>query len=179
MTAIAQGIFTHQLNWTMVLIGVATGIALIVVDDVLRRRALTTGGKARLPVLAVGIGIYLPPAVTVTLSLGAFMGWLADRALHRHARATGVDFKAFAERPQRRGVLLASGLIVGESLMGVLIAGIIGATGNQAPLALVGPGFAPIAEWLGLVMFVLAGWGFYSHVLAGERNTDKRAALRR
>jgi putative OPT family oligopeptide transporter len=179
MTAIAQGIFTHQLNWTMVLIGVATGVALIVVDDLLRRRALTTGGKARLPVLAVGIGIYLPPAVTVTISLGALIGWLADRALHRHARTTGVDFADFAARPQRRGVLLASGLIVGESLMGVLIAGIIGSTGNQTPLALVGPGFAPIAEWLGLIVFVLAGWGFYNHVLAGERNLDKHAASRR
>jgi putative OPT family oligopeptide transporter len=178
MTAIAQGIFTHQLNWTMVLIGVATGVALILIDDLLRRRALKTGGKARLPVLAVGIGIYLPPAVTVTISLGALIGWLTDRALHRHAVATGADFKAFAERPQRRGVLFASGLIVGESLMGVLIAGIIGATGNQAPLALVGPGFAPIAEFLGLAVFILVGWGFYRHVLAGERNAGNRANAR-
>ena len=165
MAAIAQGIFTHQLNWTMVLIGIATGVALILVDDVLRRR----GGTARLPVLAVGIGIYLPPAVTVTVAIGGVLGWLTDRALRRHAVAKGVDFKVLAERPQWRGVLLASGLIVGESLMGVVIAGIIGATGNQTPLALVGPGFASTGEWLGLGMFVVACYGFYRYVLAGER----------
>jgi putative OPT family oligopeptide transporter len=165
MTAIAQGIFTHQLNWSMVEIGIATGIALIAIDGLLKRR----GGRARLPVLAVGIGIYLPPAVTVTISIGALVGWFADRALHRHAQAKGIDFPALAERPQRRGVLLASGLIVGESLVGVLIAGIIGATGSQTPLALVGPDFGATAEWLGLGVFLLACWGFYRHVLAGER----------
>ncbi len=149
----------------MVLIGIAIGVTLILVDEVLRRR----GGTARLPVLAVGIGIYLPPAVTVTVAIGGVVGWLTDRALHRHAAAKGVDFKELAERPQRRGVLLASGLIVGESLVGVVIAGIIGATGNQTPLALVGPGFASASEWIGLGLFVLSCYGFYRYVLAGER----------
>jgi putative OPT family oligopeptide transporter len=165
MAAIAEGIFTHQLNWTMVEIGLATGVGLILVDEVLRRR----GGAARLPVLAVGIGIYLPPDVTVTVAIGAVIAWLADRALRRHAAQKGLDFKTLAERPQRRGVLLASGLIVGESLVGVLIAGIIGATGSQTPIALVGPDFAPMAEWLGLGAFVLACYGVYRYVLAGER----------
>jgi putative OPT family oligopeptide transporter len=166
MTAIAQGIFTHQLNWTMVEIGLATGAILILIDEILRRR----GGAARLPVLAVGIGIYLPPAVTVPLVIGAGVGWLSNRALRRHAVAKGLDFVNLADRPQRRGVLLASGLIVGESLVGVLIAAIIGATGGQTPLALVGKGFAPAAEWLGFGAFLLACFAFYRYVLAGERD---------
>ena len=59
----------------------------------------------------------------------------------------------------RRGVLIASGFIVGESLVGVAMAAVIGATGNQAPLALVGPGFAPIADWLTLATFAaVAVW---------------------
>ena len=165
MAAIAQGIFSHKLNWTMVEIGLATGVVLIIVDELLRRR----GGKARLPVLAVGIGIYLPPAVTMTIIIGAVVGWLIDRALRRHAKARGVAFPDLAGRPQRRGVLLASGLIVGESLIGVMMAGLIGGTGNQAPLALVGPGYPPTDEWVGLIAFLAACYGFYRYVLAGER----------
>ncbi len=82
--------------------------------------------------------------------------------------------KAYAEPPPRptdgtaaaeeRGLLLASGLIVGESLMGLLLAALIGFSGQDAPLALVGEGFAP-AMWLGLaylwalgrVRFFIAG----------------------
>jgi putative OPT family oligopeptide transporter len=165
MAAIAQGIFTHNLNWTMVLIGLGIGVALIIVDELLRIR----GGTARLPVLAVGIGIYLPPAVTVTVAIGGILGWLTDRALKHHAAAKGIDFQSLAERPQRRGVLFSSGLIVGESLVGVVIAGIIGFTGNQAPLALVGPSYGQAAEWVGLVVFLAACYGFYRYVLAGER----------
>jgi putative OPT family oligopeptide transporter len=126
MSAIAVGILSHKLDWTMVLIGLATGIVLILFDEFLRRRQ----GVARLPVLAVGIGIYLPPTVTVTVAIGAFLGWLIDRALRRNAAANAADFETLAARPRRRGVLIASGLIVGESLIGVLMAAVIGATGD-------------------------------------------------
>jgi putative OPT family oligopeptide transporter len=164
MSAIAVGILSHKLDWTMVLIGLATGIVLIVFDEFLRRRQ----GVARLPVLAVGIGIYLPPTVTVTVAIGAFLGWLIDRALRRNAVANAKDFETLAARPRRRGVLIASGLIVGESLIGVLMAAIIGATGDQTPLALVGSDFATTAAWLGLVAFIAVCVGFYYYVLRGE-----------
>jgi putative OPT family oligopeptide transporter len=170
MTAIATGIFTHKLDWSMVFIGIAIGVVLVGVDELLRRR----GGVARLPVLATGIGIYLPPTVSTTIVVGAVVGWLTTRALRRHAAATGGDFERIADEPQRRGVLLASGLIVGESLMGVLMAALIGATGSQEPLALVGATFAPIAQWLGLAVFVIVCAGFYRYVLAGERGDGTR-----
>jgi hypothetical protein len=51
------------------------------------------------------------------------------------------------------GVLLATGMIVGESLFGVLFAGVVAGTGSDAPLALVGPGFATPALFAGLVVF--------------------------
>src|SRR5690606_33192786 len=54
LLAIARGIFTHQLNWGMIVIGMAVGVGLIVVDGILKR----TCRVARMPVLAVGIGIY-------------------------------------------------------------------------------------------------------------------------
>jgi uncharacterized oligopeptide transporter (OPT) family protein len=120
-------------------------VVLILADAGLRRARL-----GRIAVLAVGIGLYLPPTVGVTLALGAILAWLIDLRL---------GARPDAERARRRGVLLASGFIVGESLVGVALAAVIGATGSQSPLAVVGDGFAGAAEWLGLAVFVaVAGW---------------------
>ncbi|MDQ0142665.1 OPT family oligopeptide transporter [Cupriavidus necator] len=162
MTAIATGIFTHRLNWTMILIGIGLGVVLIAIDEVLRRRA----GPARLPVLAVGIGIYLPPTISSALVVGAVLSWLLLRAERRRATARGDDVKLALEHAERRGTLLASGLIVGESLVGVMLAAVIGLSGSDAPLALVGGGFEATAQWLGLAAFVLVCVGFYRRVLA-------------
>ncbi len=161
MLAIARGIFTHQLNWTMILIGMAVGLGLIVVDEVLKR----TCRVARIPVLAVGIGIYLPPTVAAPIVAGAVLAWLLERALRRRATAAGKPYEQFADAPNRRGVLIASGLIVGESLVGVLMAAVIGASGSDAPLALTGPGFAEIASYLGLAAFVLVAVLFWRRVM--------------
>ncbi|MFZ5961252.1 OPT family oligopeptide transporter [Pseudomonas knackmussii] len=163
MTAIASGIFHNALNWNMILIGVALGIALILVDVLLRRT-----GKASLPVLAVGLGIYLPPTIGMTLVVGAVLAWLLESALKRRAQAAGVDEEKFADVSRRRGVLLASGLIVGESLMGILLAALIGTSGKDAPLALVGGGFEETAQWLGLPVFLVICALFYRKVL-GKR----------
>jgi len=151
MAAIARGIFGHSLDWLFIGIGVALGLAMILADAGLKRL-----GRAGLPVLAVGIGIYLPPTVGVTLALGAIMGWTIDRRLAR---------RPDAEQARRRGVLLASGLIVGESLVGVALAAIIGGTGRPEPLALVGEGFAPVAAWAGLAVFGLVAAGFSARTL--------------
>jgi putative OPT family oligopeptide transporter len=161
MLAIARGIFTHQLNWTMILIGMAVGVGLIVVDEILKR----TCRVARIPVLAVGIGIYLPPTVAAPIVAGAVLAWLLERALRRRATAAGKPYEQFADAPNRRGVLIASGLIVGESLVGVLMAAVIGASGSDAPLALTGPGFAEIASYLGLAAFVLVAVLFWRRVM--------------
>ncbi|MFJ2992590.1 OPT family oligopeptide transporter [Pandoraea sp. NPDC087047] len=149
MTAIAKGIFTHKLDWSMLGIGAVLGMALIAIDAALAKR----GGVARVPVIAVGIGIYLPPTIGSVLVIGALLGWIAQRVLKARAKAQGKDFGPFAEAAERRGVLLASGLIVGESLVGVAMAMMVGFTGSDAPLAIVGSSFAPTSEWLALVVF--------------------------
>ncbi|WP_110669181.1 OPT family oligopeptide transporter [Salinicola halophilus] len=162
MTAIVRGVFSHDLEWTMIAIGLALGAVMIAIDALLARR----GGSARLPTLAVGIGIYLPPSIIMPLVIGAILGWAVDRRLRRRARQRHRDVETEADRPRRRGVLLASGLIVGESLVGVLLAGVIGLSGAPAPLAVVGDDFAGIAQWLGLAVFVAVCAGFYRRVLA-------------
>ncbi len=161
MLAIARGIFTHQLNWTMILIGMAVGVGLILVDEVMKR----TCRVARIPVLAVGIGIYLPPTVAAPIVVGAVLAWLLERALRRRAAAAGKPYEQFADAANRRGVLIASGLIVGESLVGVLMAAVIGAAGTEAPLALAGEGFAQAASFLGLAVFVLVAILFWRRVM--------------
>lgn len=161
MLAIARGIFTHQLNWSMILIGMAVGVGLIVVDEILKR----TCRVARIPVLAVGIGIYLPPTVAAPIVAGAVLAWLLERALRRRASAAGKPYEQYADAANRRGVLIASGLIVGESLVGVLMAAIIGAAGTDAPLAIAGEGFASIASYLGLAVFVMVAVLFWRRVM--------------
>lgn len=161
MLAITRGIFTHQLNWTMILIGMAVGVGLIVVDEIMKR----TCKVARIPVLAVGIGIYLPPTVAAPIVAGALLAWLLERALRRRAAAANQPYDRFAEAANRRGVLIASGLIVGESLVGVLMAAIIGGTGSEAPLAIAGEAFAGMASYLGLAVFVLVAVLFWRRVM--------------
>lgn len=141
MTKIATGILGGTLAWRWIIIGGAIALGLIVVDAVLRRAT----ARARLPVLAVGIGLYLPPTVGVTLGIGAVLGWWIER---------GLRGRADEERARRRGVLMASGFIVGESLVGVAMAGVIGATGSQTALAIAPESFAPVADWLTLGVFV-------------------------
>lgn len=156
MTQIANGIFKSNLDWNMLGLGVAVGVAAIVADVLLRKR-----GTGALPPLAVGLGIYLPPTIGMTLVLGALLGWLIQRAIRSYGERNGKDWVAGAEE---RGLLLASGLIVGESLMGLALAAVIGFSGSDAPLALVGHGFAP-AMWLGLVAFAALFAFFYKRVL--------------
>jgi putative OPT family oligopeptide transporter len=156
MQQIASGIFSGALEWTMLGLGVLLGVGVIVADVALRRT-----GRGALPPLAVGLGIYLPPTIGLTLAVGAALGWSLQRGLRSAGARLGPDWAAAAEE---RGLLLASGLIVGESLMGLLLAALIGFSGQDAPLALVGEGFAP-AMWLGLLYFGGLCVFFYRSVL--------------
>jgi putative OPT family oligopeptide transporter len=140
ISALARGVLNAQLDWKMIGIGALVGLTCIIIDELLGKAKLM-----RLSPLAIGIGIYLPMDATQPVVVGAIVGWLYARAMSRRANA---------EMAKRFGVLLASGLIVGESLLGVLTAGLIVASGKAAPLAIVGPDFASKAEWLGMAMLV-------------------------
>ncbi|MCG8147161.1 oligopeptide transporter, OPT family [Moraxella sp. PS-22] len=155
MTTIAKGIFAHNLNWDFILIGVLIGAVLIVADTLLRK---TSAGKYSLPVLAVGMGIYLPPTINMPIFIGSVLAWwIKNRITKNSAAAQRERNLKFAER---KGTLFAAGLIVGESLIGVIMAFIIAASvttgGSDAPLALKLANWDNIAQWLGLLAFVLA-----------------------
>ena len=137
ITAIAQGVLGGNLDWGLIGLGAAIGGAVIVVDEVLRKV-----GTRSLPPLAVGMGIYLPMALTLLIPLGALAGHFYNRWAERQAD------REFAER---MGVLAATGLIVGESLFGVAFAGIAAATGSPEALAIVENN--RFAELMGLAVF--------------------------
>jgi putative OPT family oligopeptide transporter len=139
ISALAQGVIGGNLDWKMIGIGAVVGIGLIAVDATLK---LTH--RLSLPPLAVGIGIYLPMSATFAVVLGAVVGYFYQQRAKKSPAP---------ERAERLGTLVASGLIVGESLFGVLNAGIIVATSKEAPLALVGADFK-LAPILGLIAFV-------------------------
>jgi putative OPT family oligopeptide transporter len=148
ISALAQGVIGGSLDWKMIGIGIAVGVGLIVLDA-----ALGAMGKLRIPPLAVGIGIYLPMSATFAVVIGALVAtWYDKRA--RASRDYG--------RAERLGTLVASGLIVGESLFGVVNAGLIVAFSNDAPIALVPEDFAaaPLLGAAGFVLLVvlLYGW---------------------
>lgn len=152
MTSITQGIFEHKLQWQYILSGVAIGMALIVVDVLLRKGS---GGRKALPVLAVGMGIYLPPSINMPIIVGAFLAaFLRSRIRSRY----GADSEKRVAAADRIGTLFAAGLIVGESLIGVILAFIIVVSvtngGSDAPLAIPLENWGTTAAWLGLAFFI-------------------------
>lgn len=142
ISTLAKGVIGGHLDWSLIGVGAIVGAIVVVIDEVLRART-----RFKLPPLAVGIGIYLPAATISTVVVGAVAGALYDRwvAGTRHAEAA-----------KRMGVLAASGLIVGESLFGVILAAIIVFSKNGSPLALVGDAFTSASTWIGGFAF-LAG----------------------
>lgn len=140
ISALAQGVIEQKLNLTMIGLGAAIGAGIIVLDEILGRMKLL-----RLPPLAVGIGIYLPMSATLPVVVGAIIGHWYDRWAKRSRNEAHA---------KQLGVLVASGMIVGESLFGVVLAGLIVASSKDAPLGLVSEGF-PLADWIGFGAFTL------------------------
>ena len=179
MTTIAQGIFNSSMDWDYILIGVGVGVVAIIVNLILK----STTATLTLPPLAVGMGIYLPPTLEVPLIIGSFISYFVGRYLVARAKMRAGELADYdVEQSNRRGVLFASGLIVGESLIGVIIAVIIVLSvttgGGEAPLELVGPKFESTAQWLGLLAFIFAGLYLVRRVVTHKFNKEEALAMK-
>lgn len=134
MSTIAQGIFHHNIEWGYMAFGVFVGILMIIIDKILKGTQ-----KMSLPPLAVGIGIYLPPAINIPLVIGGILKYIVMQHLTKKYAKNSHKEEKLASCEQR-GTLFASGLIVGESIFGVIIAGItvfsVSMGGSENPLAL-------------------------------------------
>lgn len=151
MSTIAQGIFHHNIEWGYMAFGVFVGILMIIIDKILKGTQ-----KMSLPPLAVGIGIYLPPAINIPLVIGGILKYIVMQHLTKKYAKNSHKEEKLASCEQR-GTLFASGLIVGESIFGVIIAGItvfsVSMGGSENPLALNLANFHD-SELFALIFFV-------------------------
>jgi putative OPT family oligopeptide transporter len=152
ISSLAQGVIAANIDWSLIITGAWIGVAIIVLDAILAR----TTRNMHVPPLAVGLGIYLPTASTLMIVVGAIVGSIFDRQADRTAKP---------EATKQLGVLLASGLIVGESIIGVVISAIVVFSGAAAPLALVGARFETAAIVIGGLAFAIVAFILYRWVL--------------
>jgi putative OPT family oligopeptide transporter len=153
ISTIAQGVLGGNLDWGLIREGAMIGVVAVAVDEGLKA---FSGKRLHLPPLAIGMGIYLPLEADLLIPVGAVLGWFYNRW------AMTARSPAFAER---MGVLMATGLIVGESLMGVVYAFAVagaekaGSADSANVLALVEPYSSVMI--VSLVVFAAAIAGLY------------------
>jgi putative OPT family oligopeptide transporter len=138
MQLVIDGVLARELPW--VLVGIGAGIAIV-------------AELFRVPSLPFAVGVYLPVATMVPV----FVGGMLRLALQRSA---ATDDERVARRD--RGILLGSGLVGGEGLIGVAIAGAAAwaVARDRMPWALGSDWAGPLAPWLGLLLFVTLVWYF-------------------
>jgi putative OPT family oligopeptide transporter len=160
ISSLAQGVIAADIDWSLIRMGAMIGVGIIVLDAILARSTK----HMRVPPLAVGLGIYLPTASTLMIVVGAIAGYFFDRAADRTPKP---------ESTKQLGVLLASGLIVGESTIGVVLSAIVVFSGVAAPLALVSPEFETAGKIIGGIAFTATAFLLYRWIL---RMAAKRSA---
>ncbi len=118
MATVANGVFTHVLEWKMIIIGMGIALVCIFSDEILRKNWNT-----RLPVLAVGLGIYLPMNTTIPVIIGGALSWIIQIRLNRlYKKGNAQQREANASGHRHRGLLLSCGIVAGASIMGVILA---------------------------------------------------------
>jgi putative OPT family oligopeptide transporter len=153
ISTIAQGVLGGSLDWGLIGEGAIIGVVAVIVDEALKG---TSKRRMYLPPLAIGMGIYLPLEADLLIPVGAVLGWFYNRW------ALTSPSPAFAER---MGTLMATGLIVGESLMGVVYAFAVagaekaGSKDSANVLALV-PAYSSVIL-VSIVVFAAAIGGLY------------------
>ncbi|MBT8485261.1 MAG: oligopeptide transporter, OPT family, partial [Phycisphaerae bacterium] len=173
MQSVAEGVFAKNLPWTIVGIGMAIAVGVIILDLVLE----AADSAFRTPVLAVAVGIYLPLELATPILLGGLIAFAAHRwHLRRIASEASGELKSSLRGAkvagERNGLLLAAGLITGEAIFGILLAiplalwegenkiatWFAGATGIESPYA-----------WPGLVIVAIVMFMLYRQATAKPR----------
>jgi putative OPT family oligopeptide transporter len=107
MSMLAKGIVGGDMAWPLVIVGILLGLAMIMIEV-----------KS---VMLFSVGMYLPLGTTFAIFLGGIIRWVTDKLRDR-----GGLNDAQKARVDNAGVLTASGLIAGEALCGLVIAGLVG-----------------------------------------------------
>ena len=127
MAMLGKGIVGGDMAWPLVIVGILMGFALIMVE-------------VRSPML-FSVGMYLPLGTTFAIFVGGVVRWVTDKLRDR----AGLN-DAQKARVENAGVLTASGLIAGEALMGLVVAGIVSSRTDKAMVTVMehAPWFAAI-----------------------------------
>jgi putative OPT family oligopeptide transporter len=111
--SIVDKIFRHKpFPWEMAVAGACVAVALIVIDEILRKK----GSAFRTYVMPVAVGIYLPITLAVPILIGGLINLIVGRVSGKGAGT--------ATAAVQRGVLFCAGLIAGEAVMGIIIGGL-------------------------------------------------------
>ena len=133
-----------DLPWGMIQIGVAIGLVILAIDAVLKAR----GAAFRAHLMPIAVGIYLPFSIAPPILLGGILSWMMLR---------GAKTEAEQEARAQRGVLFSSGVIAGEALVGVGLAGLAVWGAKSLDLG-VAPGLVTGLTWVavaaGVALFV-------------------------
>ncbi len=159
MASVAKGVFTGDLPWVFVWIGIAAAVVVVAIDEYLQHRK----SSFRVPILAVAIGIYLPFELSVPIFAGGVISYLVKSYQSKKKFSSQQ-----AEDGQRKGLLLASGLITGEALVGILLAVPIVITGRPDVLAIMNN---PLGPWPGIFLLIGIGYWLY-RISTAKMNND-------
>ena len=167
MAAIAKGLRTHHLPWAMIYIGGGFAVLCIILDEFLKVKY-----NLRLAVLAVGLGVYLPPEITTPLVAGGLLNLAVRRSIARSRKAKDAEMTEEKTKKMQSGTLLCCGLVAGAAIMGVLLAIPFVMLGSADALSIVPISFAPLANIIGLIAAASMVIWIYRTSMVKRRKTD-------
>jgi putative OPT family oligopeptide transporter len=132
MAMLSQGIVGGNMAWPLVIVGILMGLAMIMIEV--------------RSVMLFAVGMYLPLGTTFAIFLGGVIRWVTDRLRDRR----GLN-EAQKARVDNAGVLTASGLIAGEALCGLVIAGLVGSGRDVMLLKWTAPFAAALVALIALI----------------------------
>lgn len=154
MQSVADGVFGGGLPWGMVFTGMILGVIIIIADQIQLKR----GSDFRIPVLAVAVGLYLPFELDSAIMLGGIIAWLISLYQNKRKSEKG-DFNMSVQKSNRSGLLIASGLITGEALVGIFLAIPVAIYGSSDVLAVVD--HPPFGSTPGLIVILAICYWIY------------------
>ena len=154
MAAVAKGAFTNKLQWGLIGFGALVAVISVVIDELLKKNY-----GMRLPVLAVGLGIYLPLDSSMPVVLGGLLAYLIQQRLNKKYQHGDPQAEAKLTKHRHTGLLLACGIVAGASIMGVLLAIPFAWYESADALKLMPDSLMPFAGPLSVfVTFLLCAW---------------------
>jgi len=161
MATVAKGVFTHQLEWNMIGVGAFIAVICIIVDEFLKKNYGT-----RLPVLAVGLGIYLPLDSSVPCVIGGLLAYVTQARLDKMFHFGVAQDEQKMNEHRHRGLLLSCGIVAGASLMGVVLAIPFALAQNTDALRLMPERLQPFAGVLSIFVTAVLCWWIYRVVVS-------------